>query len=554
MNITGYSSITSPPGGYAQDYREWHVSDTFSASLGRHFLRLGGELRLASQFNGAVPEGLIGSFAFNGSITGHPFADFLLGTPFSSTRVTPITNRTQRDSELGLFVQDTFRVNQKLTLDLGLRWDRFGSPDYEDGLIYNWDPASGNVVVPSESLSRVSALFPSTIGVVAGDARQKPSNTNVVPRLGAAYLINPTLVVRGGYGVFIETLGRFARAQGGGPYQIAETYQNLRAPYFQFPNAFPTNGIATVASQSVTGFPTGTENGQIHQFNATVEKQIGTLGLRATYYGSRSRGLNYNIAVNKPEASLTPFVASRRPWPRYLAATYARADGAANYDAFTIEVQRKAGSLSYGGHFTLANSMNNMQNLENPYAALKWNRDPETVRNRAVLNVTYQIPEVRGGWMNAVLGGWQLSWITYFESGQYFTPTFSGSDPSNTNTVGGVPNRIGDGNLPASERSVNRWFDPSAFAVPQPGSFGDGGMGILEGPGLHLHNTALNKNFDITSRIRFKFGVVVQNTFNHPNFSLPAANISVPGSVGVISSTRAFGGARQIMLRSRLEF
>ena len=256
MNITGYSSITSPPGGYAQDYREWHMSDTFSASLGRHFLRMGGELRLASQFNGAVPEGTFGSFAFNGSITGHPFADFLLGMPFSSSRVTPITNRTQLDSELGLFVQDTFRVNQKLTLDLGLRWDRFGSPDYEDGLIYNWDAATGSVVVPNESLSLVSPLFPSTISVIAGNARQKPSNSNFVPRLGAAYLIRPTLVVRGGYGVFIETLGRFARAQGGGPYQIAETYQNLRAPYFQFPDPFPANGIATVPSQSVTGFPT----------------------------------------------------------------------------------------------------------------------------------------------------------------------------------------------------------------------------------------------------------------------------------------------------------
>ena len=198
--------------------------------------------------------------------------------------------------------------------------------------------------------------------------------------------------------------------------------------------------------------------------------------------------------------------------------------------------------------------MNKMLYLENPYGELKWNRDPETVRNRAVLNFTYQVPEVGRGWKNAVLGGWQLSWITYLESGQYFTPTFSGSDPSNTNTVGGVPNRVGNGNLPASERSVNRWFDASAFAVPQPGTFGDSGMSILEGPGLHLHNTSVNKNFNITDRIRFKFGVVAQNTFNHPNFSLPAANISVPGSVGVISSTRAFGGARQIMLRSRLEF
>src|SRR5262249_32310434 len=72
-----------------------------------------------------------------------------------------------------------------------------------------------------------------------------------------------------------------------------------------------------------------------------------------------------------------------------------------------------------------------------------------------------------------VLGGWQADWIAIMETGQYFSPSFSGSDPSNTNTSGGLPDRIGNGNLPADQRTLEHWFDAGAFAVPAPGHYGN---------------------------------------------------------------------------------
>ena len=178
-------------------------------------------------------------------------------------------------------------------------------------------------------------------------------------------------------------------------------------------------------------------------------------------------------------------------------------------------------------------------------------RDEFTTRHRAVISAVWEIPVGRGrrymsdapAVANQFLGGWQLYWIAYLESGWYFSPTFSGSDPSNTNTSGGRPDRVCNGNLPSGDRSISRWFDPSCFAVPPSGRFGNSGSDVLEGPGYHMHHISFAKNFDLTERLKFTFTMSAANAFNHPNFARPSANISTPGSVGVVERpARGRGG------------
>ena len=218
--------------------------------------------------------------------------------------------------------------------------------------------------------------------------------------------------------------------------------------------------------------------------------------------------------------------------------------------------------MTLDAHWTWASNYNNMLDLENPYAPLFWGRDPNTVRHRVVLNAIWNIPLGKGhrvlgsapGVVNQIVGGWQFYWIGYFETGQFFSPSFSGSDPSNTNTAGGLPNRICNGNLPPGQRTVTHWFDASCFVTPPAGQFGNSGANVLEGPGLQLNNLTLGKTFPIYERLRFTFMVAAQNALNHANFSNPSANISAPGSVGVISSVAAFAAGRQIMLRGRIDF
>jgi hypothetical protein len=566
MDIAGYPTLRNQPGGKVSDYRDYGYADSLTWSVGRHVFKFGGELKPQSQFAGNVPEGNYGIFNFNGSFTGYGYADFLLGLPYTSTRLNPLTNRTQKDSETGLYAVDTFKVNSRLNLDLGLRWDRFGAATYDDGLIYNWDPRTGNVLVPKGALSKISPLYPtSTIAVVEGQVKQQPSLHNFVPRVGVAYRpFGEKTVLRGGYGIFTETLGYFARAQGGGPYQLSETFTNAiqgGQPLFSFPNPFPP-GSGSVPSQSVSGYPLSTDNGRIHQFNFTVERQIRDIGFRLSYLGSRARGLNYTLSTDKPAPSLIPFVQSRRPYPQFIATTYAYSDGAANYNALTFEVQRKLGQITFDNHWTWASNYNNMLNLENPYASRFFARDPYTTRQRLVLNTIWRIPVGRGRRflsntrraVDHVLGGWELYWVAFLESGYFFSPSFSGSDPSNTNTIGGLPDRICNGNLDPERRALGRWFDPSCFAIPPAGRFGNSGANVLEGPGRHEHDVTVSKRFHITERLVFSYGMAITNLFNHPNFNNPSANISVPGSVGVVSSTKGYAPNRQMVMRTRLDF
>ena len=105
-------------------------------------------------------------------------------------------NRDRIQKELGLFAMDTFKVTQKLTLDYGLRWDYFTSPYYKDGLQYAFDQQSGNVIAPASV--KTSPLYPSNIKIVTGNVVPTPDRGNFRPRLGFAYRLRDTLVVRGG--------------------------------------------------------------------------------------------------------------------------------------------------------------------------------------------------------------------------------------------------------------------------------------------------------------------------------------------------------------------
>ena len=566
MDIAGYATLYTTPGGVGLDDHDWGYADTVTWSRGRHIIKFGGEYKPQSRFQGNIPEGTYGSFVFDGSLTGYGYSDFLLGLPYSSTRLDPLTNRTTRDSELGLFVTDSFKATSRLTLDLGVRWDRFGSPKYEDGLMYNWDPANGNVIIPSDARSAVSPLYPQNINIVTGDVRMQPKRTNIAPRIGGAYRLSDRTVIRGGYGIFTETLGRYARIQGGGPFQISETYLNSvtnGVPLFSFPNPFPsTLSSARPPSQNVTGYPLNPDNGKIHQFNVTLEQQFKDIGVRLSYVGSRNDGMNYSIDVNKPQPSLTPFTAARRPYPQFVNTTYYGSDGAQKFNAMTFEVQRKTGQVTFDAHWTWSSNYDNTLNVENPYSPRFWERDPYTPRHRVVLNAVWQIPVGKGQQflataprvVDTVLGGWQLYWIGYLETGHYFSPTFSGADPSNTNTSGGRPDRMCNGNLPSEQRDVNRWFDQSCFAVPPAGRFGNSGANVLEGPGYNMQNISISKNFAITERLRFALTAAAANAFNHPNFATPAANISSPGTVGVVSTLVEGGSARRIEFRGRLDF
>src|SRR5262249_454585 len=177
--------------------------------------------------------------------------------------------------------------------------------------------------------------------------------------------------------------------------------------------------------------------------------------------------------------------------------------------------------------------------------------------------------------VDAILGGWSTSWVAELMAGQYYTPTYSGFDPSNTNSFGpstsfvARPDRIRSGNV-SSGQSIYNSFAASAFKVPgcpdttplctnpaNIGRFGNSGVNVLRGPKAINFDFSAMKYFRINERIRVQFRTVMTNVFNHANFSNPAANISSPGTVDPITSTfqEQIGEAsRQVHFGLRVEF
>lgn len=160
-----------------------------------------------------------------------------------------------------------------------------------------------------------------------------------------------------------------------------------------------------------------------------------------------------------------------------------------------------------------------------------------------------------------------MSAIYTLHSGYFLTPLWTGPDPTGTRfTDSGTPanvtlrpNQVHDPNLPADERSVERWFDPTAFAPPTPGSFGTAAKGVIKGPGVNVLHAGLARAFAIQEGVRLRLEITGTNILNHPNWSEPGTNISSVGQVGVITgagsvSSPDHGGARFFRLGIRLEW
>ena len=484
---------------------------------------------------------MYGNFSFNGTYTGIGYGDFLLGIPFNSSRLIPLVNRLNHQNQTGVFLSDSFKVTK--TADAGIRspLGLLRRARFERRADVQLRSDTGDVIVAPGTLSKVHPLYPKTIHVVEGKVVGRPGHGNFRPRFSAAYRLTDKWVVRGGYGEFTESYGYFARLLNTGPFQLAESYTNVLTngvPLFTFPNPFPSSlSAASVPSQGITGYPLKTNNGAIRQYNFTIERELHGLGLRASYIGSRGSGLNYNLNIDKPLPSTTPFSASRNPYPQFTSVSVTRNDGQWHYDSLQLEAQRRMGAFTFDASWTFANNMNNYSITENPYdVTSRWQRDGADRRQYVVVSTTWALPVGKGrrflanapAVVDRVLGGWNLQSISTFASGGYFSPGFSGTNPSNTNTSGGLPDRIADGNsLPASGTD-NRWFDATAFAIPQPGHFGNSGGNVLVGQGIAVHHLSIAKTFPIFEQLRLTMTGQISNLFNHPHFNNPNTTINNP--------------------------
>jgi hypothetical protein len=581
FSITGFTSPTSAT-FQAPSEASSHLVNNVTWIRHAHTVKAGVELHGEMSRNFPGGSGLLarqfGAFSFTGTYSRFAYADFLLGIPQTSRRsnAAPLYHLT--NNSFSFFVQDDWKVTRRLTLNLGLRYDLSPPTHERDNLFFNFDAGTGRIVVPNQnSLQQVNALFPADkVRIVVASEAGLPENlffsdrNNFVPRVGFALrpFAAATTVIRGGYGVYttFQTAGLYGTTVGG-PYISDETFTNAikdGVPLFAFPQAFP-QGFGAIGAQDFTAVVPRLRNPMFHQWNFTLEQELWSTGFRVSYIGGHTSQLVWGANINQPPPSLTPFNNNRRTFPAVRNIILRQNGGNHQYNSLHVVAERKMKSgLFYQIGWTWGKNISDVQSdsegggqPENSFARYLDRGDVNFMpRHRVVGTVLYDLPFGPGRpWLSDARGpakwllcGWSLSNVLVSQTGLFFNPTFSGFDVSNTNTTSGRPDRIADGNLPKNERTLNRWFDASAFRVPgdmdgdgrpdiSVGRFGNSGPNVLEGPGRFYISSGLFKSFSLTERIKATIEGTFTNVLNHPIYSPPLANISAPASVGSIRAT-----------------
>jgi hypothetical protein len=449
---------------------------------------------------------------------------FLQGLPLSYVGVNPSnadSDRGYRETIASGFAQDFVRVNSRLTVNVGLRYDFYSNPTEAFGR----ESAFPNPA--TDSAPTVGKLFAGT-----------PLDL-LSPQAGFAWNVfgDGKTVVRSGFGIYRDQLP--AILFGARPVSTAF----LRSGGIRFPSVSkPTECCPDPAARRFRDnlhpkFPYALE------YNLNVERELAQgMILSAGYFGTRGNHLTREAEENPFEPALghryNPNLAS----PLITDLT----DGQSFYNSFQVSVSKRYGhNLFWQASYTLAHSVDDasvdfsVESVNDPPLSQnifdrKGSRGPSDfdVRHNFVANVVYDLPG-RG----RLLGGWQVSAVANVHSGLPFTPVldFDNADMQSLLTPE-RPNLVGNpyaGVCPNGARvgTPSCWFNPSAFAVPPAGQFGNAGRNILRGPAFAQFDASLHKDFAITERRKITVGVEAYNLFNHPNFGVPS-NTQSPLSLG----------------------
>lgn len=568
LSISGYQGYSASNLPEVVPQNTLQATDTVTYTHGAHALRFGFDVihNAFGFFQLGAPSG---SLSFSGAYTNNPanssggngFADFMLGLPISSSKsAAPDGVPYVTYIEYGGFVQDQWRATDRLTVNLGLRYDLF-TPD-------------------TEKYNRQSDFFlgaGSTLALAGqngvSDSILATQKHDFSPRVGLAYRASDKTVVRAAYGLFYfdeQGVGGSTRLFINYPFAAQYAVNcSSTAPCLSTSTGIPTT-VSTTNLPTVVYQPTTNLTPNVQQWNLTIERQVAsTLVLRGAYIGSRGNHLNLNVQ----EDVATPgpgSVVTREPYPSVSSISAWEPRGPSSYNGLQLSAEKRlSAGLSILSAFTYSKSLDegaggnsstgesriniqNPQNLTADYGLSNFN-----YQYRFTLSAVYDLPFGHGrrfmgnanAFENAIAGGWQATSIVTLQSGAPFSVSLA-TATANTGTFT-RPNRICNGNLPSGQQSISEWYQISCFISPPPYVFGNTGRNILIGPGLATWDLGADKDFRLTERFGLQFRSEFFNVLNHSNFGLPNSSI---GSSAAGTITTEITNARQIQFALRLHW
>ena len=594
--INGFASFFGAARSLVSPTTDINVSDTVTWVRGNHTFKTGLSVT-RNRIDQNARTTYAGQVDFNTGgntrTSNNSFADALLGNfrTYSEQALDPLG--FFRFTQTEAFVADSWKVNRKLSLELGMRY-QYGMPIYtQANNLANFDPslynpaqavtilANGNIDtskggnrfnglvragngVPPEELARVP-------GGDSADVRAVPTGAPrglyeghhyIMPRVGFAYspFDDNKTSIRGGFGMYYDRIegNLIFPSLSNPPYATSAQFQNANLSNI-------TGGSTTAAPfAQINAVNPDLDTPYTMSYSLSVQREL-PYGIfaEAAYVANLGRHLIRQPDINQPtfeqiRANLPPGpnvnVNALRPFKGYTAIRMRLSDSTSNYHGMQLYAAKRKGDLlmttSYTWSKVLTDASGFNDNPEDPFNR-RFNYGPATFDRRHVFALTYTYTvktfSRTRGFAKALLDGYEISGITRLQSGPYLTATGTGNAAFGNRRADCLSS---DPLFPEGERGPNSWVSRDAFAIAPDTRRGTCGVGTILGPGSHTWDFSLRRNFGLTERFKLRFQADIFNAFNRANFRDLEVNLS-NAAFGTISTS---GPPRNIQFGLKLIF
>ncbi len=578
LTVTGAFGIGTSAAvpGESHDGPNPAVADDLSIIKGSHQLGFGASwyrqmMNYWSGLNG------IGNSTYSGQISGLALADFMLGQAVSFNQGN-IYGFYNRQNYIALYAQDTWKLSPRLTVNYGLRWEPYTAPYSKYGQFSHFDTGLFTQNFHSSVFTNAPAglAFPGEPQYACGNGLNCARWDKFFPRVGLVW--DPRgdgrMTIRAAFGMFGDRnhmfYSNFMSQYAPFGNNISLSNVNIANPWASYPGGDPIPAIAATTGighvSHATTFPlfstyvihstSGYQPPYLNQWNLSLQKQIGSDWLlTANYIGNSSIHLTTSnltnpavflglgpCTINNVSYSTCSTTANQNQRRRlylqnpaqgqyYAGIAYGDDGGTGTYDALFFSIQKR---LSHGvnllANYTWSHCISDVfdpQTSAAAVASIPGNREAyrgncagADIRQLFNLNMVARTPRFSSRVLRLLASEWEVAPILQIKSAQFFTAV-SGTDRALTTAAGQTPNLVQTNPYPA-DQNVNHWVNPSAFALPALGTYGNLGQFNLKGPGIFQLNLGLSRTFPISENKRFQIRAEAFNLPNHLNPSTPS--------------------------------
>lgn len=579
-------------GGDSEDrFEVFQLIDTVSLKARKHGLKFGADIQRIHYSRGSESEALgSGRFSFDGRYTSAVggqrtqvgLADLLLGLPSGTNLTRGFDQGRYRYWNHQFFIQDDWQISSHVTLNLGLRYELQTPAREIRGRESSVDLRTGEVRIQKRAIPILENIvginlnqLPFPVRVEDTDHFYRADKNNFAPRFGLAWrpFGNNYTAIRLGAGTFyVAGLANITASHFFNPpfrFSQAQTGDLIR-PNLSLSSGFPTVAADALRLPTFQNLTTDDwEIGYYNKWSLSIQHQLTSdMMFETTYLGHTAPKQYVNFRANRPQPG-PGGVQARRQYPLLGAISQFDHLGTSTYHGWLNQVRvSNWNGLTLQASYTFSKAIDNQSAFGGagdgkaglvPY--------PDNIRadkarasfdatHRFTTSFIYTMPRLQstGPLVSNLLGHWQISALVTLQTGFPFQVNLADDVANVGDTSSFRPNRLCDGNLPVSQRTPERWFDTSCFAVPAQFTFGNAGRNILEQDGIKNVDFALMKNIPLSmigESHYLQFRAEFFNVFNNVNFGLPGSTVARTG-YGIVTSTAA--NARQIQFGLKYVF